>query len=111
MICYLAGVARQAWLLLAEHGLMGCNLTTTSSFRYGIVLLYMGLISVVIGMHNHWLYYIRYVGAFFAIGGSVLLLAVAVKACMDYLTEQARLREEVVQASKVFIGVVVMSIG
>ena len=89
--------------------------------RYGIVLLYMGLISVVIGesafpgalycnalyvagnaltllctflhlfpqndalqwsgMHNHWLYYIRYAGAFFAIGGSVLLLAVAVKAC------------------------------
>ena len=25
-----------------------------------------------------------------------------VKACMDYLTEQSRLREEVVQASKVF---------
>ena len=94
-------------------------------------------------MHNHWLYYIRYAGAFFAIGGSVLLLAVAIKAgkknmcqtsnqnvvvrasfarkrkifacvqdlseyeclqaCMDYLSEQARLREEVVQASKVFI--------
>ena len=31
-------------------------------------------------MHNHWLYYIRYAGAFFAIGGSVLLLAVAIKA-------------------------------
>ena len=30
-------------------------------------------------MHNQWLYYIRYAGAFFAIGGSFLLLAVAVK--------------------------------
>jgi len=100
VMCYLAEEARQVWLLLSDQ-LMGCNLTTTSSFRYGIVLLYMGLISVVIGMHNQWLYYIRYAGAFFAIGGSFLLLAVAVKACMDYLTEQARLREEVVQASKV----------
>ena len=39
------------------------------------------------GMHNHWLYYIRYVGAFFAIGGSVLLLAVAVKAWQSPLID------------------------
>ena len=31
-----------------------------------------------------------------------------VKACMDYLTEQARRREEVVQASKVFFMVMPM---
>ena len=34
---------------------------------------------LIVGMHNQWLYYIRYAGAFFAIGGSFLLLAVAVK--------------------------------
>ena len=33
-----------------------------------------------------------------------------VKACMDYLTEQARLREEVVQASKVFITVIMLMV-
>ena len=38
------------------------------------------------GMHNHWLYYIRYAGAFFAIGGSVLLLAFAVKAGFCFFT-------------------------
>ena len=39
----------------------------------------------ITGMRNHWLYYIRYAGAFFAIGGSVLLLAVAIKASFSKL--------------------------
>ena len=50
---------------------------------------------------NKWLFYIRYVGAFFAISGVVVLLGVAVTACIDYMAEQARQREETIRASKV----------
>ncbi len=33
-----------------------------NSFRYGLVLLYLGTLLVVIGYHNSWMSFIRYAG-------------------------------------------------
>ena len=50
-------------------------------FRYGLVGLYLGTLLLVIGYHNAWLWFLRYVGMVLVILGSVGVAAAAAQSC------------------------------
>ena len=60
-----------------------------NSFRYGLVLLYLGTLLVVIGYHNGWIAFIRYIGFGLAGGGLACVGMASYKSCARLARAQA----------------------
>ncbi len=65
------------------------NPASYNSFRYGLVLLYLGTLLTVIGYHNGWIAFIRYVGFGLAGAGLVCVAGATYKSCSGLSRAQA----------------------
>ena len=63
--------------------------TAYNSFRYGLVMLYLGTLLVVIGYHNSWISFVRYAGFVMAAAGMSSMIAASWKSCSSFAREQA----------------------
>ena len=52
-----------------------------NAFRYGLVLLYLGTLFVVIGYHNAWVGFVKYIGLGMVILGTILVGSATTQSC------------------------------
>lgn len=64
-----------------------------NAFRYGLVLLYLGTLFVVIGYHNPWVGFIRYLGLGMVIVGLFLVCCAVGQSCSRYSQRQQLMQE------------------
>ena len=70
----LCGRCNPGWLATISH----------NTFRYGLILVYLGTLFIVIGFHNAWVAFVRYIGFVMVCVGLASLTSAVLQSCQGY---------------------------